>query len=83
MITKRIYEMAILLIVLGMMMGCSTASQMMGGISSQALVAESLEAMPPDAAMVTRALGNRLGGYTVPANVRLNSTVQKTLGAAT
>ena len=47
MITKRIYEMTILLIVLGMMMGCSTARQMMGGISSQALVAESLEAMPP------------------------------------
>ena len=80
MITKQIYEMTILLIVIGMMMGCSTASQMMGGISSQALVAESLEAMPPDAAMVTRALGNRLGGYTIPANVRLNNTVLQTLG---
>jgi hypothetical protein len=79
MITKRMWTMVMLLIVPGMMMGCSTASQMMGGISSQALVAESLEAMPPDAAMVTRALGNRLGGYTVPPNVRLNNTVQQTL----
>ncbi len=80
MITKRICKMTILLIVLGMMMGCSTANQMMGGTSSQELVADSLEAMPPDAAMVTRAIGNRLGGYTVPANVRLNSTVKKSLG---
>ncbi|MEE4111658.1 MAG: hypothetical protein V2I40_02510, partial [Desulfobacteraceae bacterium] len=80
MITKRIYEMTILLIVLCMMMGCSTASQMMGGISSQALVAKSLEDMPTDAALVTRAIGNRLCGYAVPADVRLNSTVHQTLG---
>ena len=82
MIPKRIWIIAILLIVQGMIMGCSTASQMMGGESSQKMVAESLEAMPPDAAMVTRALGNRLGGYTVPANVRFNSTVSKSLGAS-
>lgn len=82
MISKRICEMTILLIVLGMMMGCSTARQMINGGSSQAMVAESLEAMPPDAAMVTRALGNRLGGYTVPANVQVTSSVNKSLGAS-
>lgn len=82
MITKRMCKMTILLIVLGMMMGCSTARQMINGGASQAMVAESLEAMPPDAAMVTRALGNRLGGYPVPANVRLNSTASKSLGAS-
>jgi len=82
MITKQMYTLATFLIVLGMMMGCGTASQMMGGISSQTVVAESLEAMPPDAAMVTRALGNRLGGFAVPANVQLNSTVSKSLGTS-
>jgi hypothetical protein len=82
MIIRRICEMTILLIVLAMMMGCSAANKMMGGMSSQAMVAESLEAMPPDAAMVTRALGNRLGGYPVPANVRLNSSANKSLGAS-
>lgn len=82
MITKRICEMTILLIVLGMMTGCSTARQMIHGGASQAMVAESLEAMPPDAAMVTRALGNRLGGYTVPTNVRLSRSANTSLGAS-
>jgi hypothetical protein len=82
MITKRMCKMTILLIVLGMMIGCSTARQMINGGASQTMVAESLEAMPPDAAMVTRALGNRLGGYTVPANVRLNSSANKSLGGS-
>ncbi len=80
MITKRMYILATCLIVLGMMMGCGTARQMMGDGSSQTIVAESLETMPPDAAMVTRAIGNHLGGFAVPANVRLNRAVNQTLG---
>jgi len=82
MITKRIYILATFLIVLGMMMGCSTARQMMGDGSSQTIVAESLETMPPDAAMVTRAISNRLGGFAVPANVQLNRAVNQTLGSS-
>ncbi|MEE4111856.1 MAG: hypothetical protein V2I40_03515 [Desulfobacteraceae bacterium] len=82
MITKRIMTATTLMIVLGMMMGCGTTRQMMGGGSSQAMVAESLEAMPPDAALVTRAIGNRLGGYAPPADVRLNNTVHQALGSS-
>jgi hypothetical protein len=79
--TKRIWMLGIALVVLGMVMGCSAARQMISGGSSPEVVAESLEAMPADAAAVTRAIGRRLGDYPAPANVRMPDPVDRALRA--
>jgi len=79
MIIKRKWTVAMLMLVLGMMVGCGTARQIMSGGSAQTMVAESLETMQSDAALVTRAIGNRLGGFALPAGVRLSGTAQQTL----
>lgn len=67
------------LVALCTLMGCSSAGQKMGFASSGNLVAASLDEMPPDAAKVTRAIGNRMGGYALPADVRLASSANQTL----
>ncbi len=78
MITKQFW--AILTIaMIAMLPGCSATRQMMGVVASPELVAESLETMPPDAAVVARAIGNRLGGDALPAAVRLEPAVDRVL----
>ncbi len=69
------------LVALCTLIGCSTAAQKMGFSSSGEPVAASLDEMPPDAAKVTRAIGNRLGGYAMPPDVRLDRAVNQTLAS--
>ena len=78
MITKRIWT-TLALVALSMLLGCSTTRQMLGIGASQEIVAESFETMPPDAATVVHAIGNRLGGHAVPATVRFTPEVDRVL----
>ena len=75
----RMRFLGVALIVLTLPIGCSTAHRMMGGGTSQEVVAESLERMPPDAARVLRAIGSRLGGYPATSEVRLSPPVEQIL----